>query len=305
MTWHPGPAMMGGVRILSLLPSATEIACLLGLESSLVGVTHECDWPPVARGKRRVTRSLLPKDAKPSEVDKLVSTAASGGAPTSWLDREAIAELNPDVVLTQDLCAVCAVPRGHLDTALASLGLRAEVVSLDPSSVADVLAGIEAVGRATGTEVLAKEVTSAMASRLEAVRRRVAGKPRPRVLALEWGDPPYSAGHWVPEMVERAGGQALLGEPGAYSRRLSWEEVGEAGPDVVVFMPCGYHLEAACAEGRELAGRAELAGAGRFFAADSGGYFSRPGPRLVDGTEALAEALHGSGEVPGVLARLR
>lgn len=297
--------MMGGVRIVSLLPSATEIACLLGLEESLVGVTHECDWPPVARRVRRVTRSLLPKDAKPSEVDKLVSTAASGGAPTHWLDREAIAELNPDVVLTQDLCAVCAVPRGHLDAALASLGLRAEVVSLDPSSIADVLAGIEAVGRATGTEVLAKEITSALASRLEEVGHRVSGKPRPRALALEWGDPPYNAGHWVPEMVERAGGKALLGEPGAYSRRLRWEEVAGAGPEVVFFMPCGYHLEAACAEGKELAGRAELAGAERFFAADSGGYFSRPGPRLVEGVEALAEALHGSGEVPGVLARLR
>jgi iron complex transport system substrate-binding protein len=305
MTWHPGTDMMGGVRILSLLPSATEIACLLGLESSLVGVTHECDWPPSARGKPRVTRSLLPKDAKPSEIDKLVSTAASGGAPTYWLDQEAIAGLRPDVVLTQDLCAVCAVPRGHLEAALESLGLQADVVSLDPSSIADVLADIEAVGRATGTEVLAKELTSALADRLEAVGRRVAGAPRPRVLALEWGDPPYNAGHWVPEMVERAGGEALLGEPGAYSRRVSWQEVAGAEPEVVVFMPCGYNLEAACAEGRELEGRAELAGAERFFAAASGGYFSRPGPRLVDGVEALAEALHGSGEVPGVLALLR
>jgi iron complex transport system substrate-binding protein len=282
--------MMGGVRIVSLLPSATEVACLLGLEESLVGVTHECDWPPAARRVRRVTRSLLPEDAKPSDVDKLVSTAASGGAPTQWLDREAIAELNPDVVLTQDLCAVCAVPRGHLDAALASLGLRAEVVSLDPSSIADVLAGIEAVGRLQGSRPWG---TGSPVS------------PGPGVLALEWGDPPYNAGHWVPEMVERAGGNPLLGQPGAYSRRLAWGEVAGAGSEVVVFMPCGYHLEAARTEGRELAGRAELAGAERFFAADSGGYFSRPGPRLVDGVEALAEALHGSGEVPGVLARLR
>lgn len=297
--------MMGGVRIVSLLPSATEVACLLGLEGSLVGVTHECDWPPAARAKRRVTRSLLPKDARPSEVDQLVSTAAAGGSPTYWLDREAIAELGPDLVLTQDLCAVCAVPRGHLDAALASLGLKAEVVSLDPSSLGDVLGNIEAIGRATGTEVLAQELTSALAARLAAVEGRTAGKRRPRVLALEWGDPPYNAGHWVPEMVERAGGEALLGEPGAYSRRLTWEEVGRAAPEVVVFMPCGYHLEAACAEGRELARRPELAEAEKFFAADSGGYFSRPGPRLVDGVEALAEALHGSGEAPGVLSRLR
>jgi len=197
------------------------------------------------------------------------------------------------------------VPRGHLDAALDSLGLQAEVVSLDPSCLSDVLADIEAVGRATGTEVLAKELTAALASRLEAVTARVAGRPRPRVLALEWGDPPYNAGHWVPEMIERAGGEPLLGEPGAYSRRLSWEEVARQEPEVVVFMPCGYDLEAACAEGADLARRAQLAAARTFFAAASGSYFSRPGPRLVEGTEALAEALHGSGEAPGVLARLR
>jgi iron complex transport system substrate-binding protein len=297
--------MMGGVRILSLLPSATEVACLLGLAGCLVGVTHECDWPPSVRAKRQVTRSLLPQGASPSEVDKLVSAASAGGPPTYWLDREAIAELRPDVVLTQDLCAVCAVPRGHLDAALASLGLQAEVVSLDPSSLSDVLANIKEVGRATGKKERASEVTATLAARLDAVAGRAAGRPRPRVLALEWGDPPFGAGHWVPEMVERSGGVAVLGEPGAYSQRLSWGQVADARPEVVVYMPCGYHLEAACAEGRALVGRAELAGAKRFFAADAGGYFSRPGPRLVDGVEALAEALHGSGEVPGVLARLR
>ncbi len=293
------------MRVLSLLPSGTEIACLLGLESSLVGVTHECDWPPSVRSKRQVTRSLLPEGATPAEVDQLVSAAASGGSPTYWLDRQAIAELNPDVVLTQDLCAVCAVPRGHLDAALGSLGLQAEVVSLDPSGLDDVLANIQAVGRATGTEALAKELTAALAERLEAVGRRVAGRPRPSVVALEWGAPPYGAGHWVPEMVERAGGRPLFSEPGAYSQRLTWEQVGAAGAEVVVFMPCGYGLEAARTEGMGLLGRAELAGAARVYAADAGGYFSRPGPRLVDGVEALAEALHGGGEAPGILARLR
>jgi iron complex transport system substrate-binding protein len=293
------------VRIVSLLPSATEIAFALGLEASLVGVTHECDWPPAAGSKCLVTRSLLPKGASPAEVDRLVRAASGGGAPTYWLDREAIARLAPDIVLTQDLCQVCAVPRGHVDAALGSLGIKAEVVSLDPSSLADVLANIEAVGWATGTEERAKEVTSALAARLEAVSQRVAGKPRPRVLALEWGDPPYCAGHWVPEMLGRAGAEAVLGEPGRDSHRLSWEEVASAGAEAVVFMPCGYDLEAACAEGRYLMERPELAQCEKFFAAASGAFFSRPGPRLVDGVEALAEALHGPGGAPGVLARLR
>jgi iron complex transport system substrate-binding protein len=298
--------MIGGVKIVSLLPSATEIACLLGLEAALVGVTHECDWPESVRSVRRVTRSLIREGAGPSEVDDLVRAAASGGRPTCWLDRDAIAELAPDLILTQDLCSVCAVPRGHLDTALASLGVEAEVVSLDPSSLDDVLAGIEAVGRATGTEVRAKETVSALSARLEAVERRAEEVGHcPRTLALEWGAPPYNAGHWVPEMLERAGAEPLLGVKGAYSRRLSWGEVAASDPEVVIFMPCGYGLEAACAEGRELLRRPELARAGRLFAAASGAYFSRPGPRLVDGVEALFEALHGTGETPGVLARLR
>lgn len=292
------------VKILSLLPSATEIVCLLGLEGSLVGVTHECDWPPSVRSKRQVTKTRLPPGASPSEVDALVSAAASGGEPTYWLDREAIAELAPDIVITQDLCAVCAVPRGHLDAALSHLGITAQVVSLDPSSLSDVLANIEAVGRATGTEAIAKEVVSTLRERLSAVTARAANMPKLRALALEWGDPPYNAGHWVPEMLERSGAEALLAQPGAYSRRVTWEEVAMVRPQAVVFMPCGYDLEAACAEGKELASRPELAGAKMFFAANSGGYFSRPGPRLVEGVEALAQAFHGGGEVPGVLARL-
>jgi iron complex transport system substrate-binding protein len=297
--------MIGGVRILSLLPAATEITCLLGLEGCLVGVTHECDWPPAVRSVRRVTRSLIPEGATPAEVDGLVSEAAAGGRPTYCLDRAAIAELAPDIVLTQDLCSVCAVPQGHLDAALRSIGARAEVVSLDPSSLEDVLAGVEAVGRATGTEPKAKEVVAALSTRLQALEAKVAQMDRPRTLALEWGSPPYNAGHWVPEMLERAGAEPLLAERGGYSRRLSWEEVAAAEPEVVVFMPCGYELGEACAEGQELSARPELAGAARFFAAASGAYFSRPGPRLVDGVEALFEVLHGSGVAPGVLARLR
>jgi iron complex transport system substrate-binding protein len=293
------------VRIISLLPSATEIVYLLGLEASLVGVTHECDWPPGAESKPRVTRSRIPEGATEAEIDALVNAAAAGGQPTQWLDKEAVAALRPDLILTQDLCAVCAVPKGHLDAALDLLGLQAEVMSLDPSSIDDVLANIESVGNATGTEALAEEIVSCYRARLDDVERAVEGKPRPRTLALEWGDPPYNAGHWVPEMISRAGGEPVLGVPGAYSHQLTWEEIAEQEPEIVVFMPCGYHLDDVCAHAGPLMGRPELASAERFIAADSGGYFSRPGPRLVEGVEALAASFHGPGALPGVTARLR
>src|SRR5579875_2993338 len=288
-----------GVRIVSLLPSATEIVYLLGLGGDLVGATHECDWPPAARRVRRVSASNLPPGASPAEIDRLVSASVSGGAPAYVLDHEAIRELAPDLVITQDLCAVCAVPAGHLRAALDVLGIEAQVLSLDPSSLGEVLDSIVAVGRATGTEARARE----------AVRRAVAARPRPATLALEWSDPPYNAGHWVPEMVRLAGGEPLLASAGVPSTRLAWEAIGRSRPEVVVFLPCGYGLDAACEEASALlASRPELAGARRLFAGDASGYFSRPGPRLVDGTAALAAALHdrcGIEAPAGVLARLR
>lgn len=285
------------VRIVSLLPSATEIAFLLGLGDQLVGVTHECDWPPAARSIRRVSWSSLPPLAEPAEVDRLVSESVTGGASIYELDRDAIRELSPDLVLTQDLCAVCAVPAGHLRAALDVLGCDAEVVSLDPSSLDEVLGCIVTVAKATGTEAHAHELVSELSRRLERVRQAVSGRPRPRTLALEWGDPPYNGGHWVPEMIEVAGGEAVLGSPGVPSTRLSWADIATSSPETVVFMPCGYDLDAACAEAPRVATRAELGHATRFAAANASAYFSRPGPRLVDGVEALASLLH-----PGVVA---
>jgi iron complex transport system substrate-binding protein len=295
------------MRILSLLPSATEIVYALGLEDDLVGVTHECDWPPAARAKRPVSFSALPPTAQPAEVDRLVSASIDGGEPIYRLDNEAVRELRPDLVLTQDLCAVCAVPSGHVNDALELLGCHAEVVSMDPSSLGEVLDCILNVGAVTGTEKAATSFVDGLRRRVRAVADSVAGEPRPRTFALEWSDPPFNGGHWVPEMIDIAGGEPVLTSKGTPSVRVTWEQIASAAPEVVVFMPCGYDLEGAVVEATPLLARSEIAGAS-LFAVDASAYFSRPGPRLVDGVEALASALHPGAvpeSAPGTIRRLR
>jgi iron complex transport system substrate-binding protein len=295
------------MRILSLLPSATEIVYALGLEDDLVGVTHECDWPPAARAKRSVSFSSLPPAAEPAEVDRLVSASIEGGEPIYRLDNDAVRELRPDLVLTQDLCAVCAVPSGHVNDALELLGCRAEVLSMDPSSLGEVLACVLRVGTVTGTESTATDLVAGLRDRLRAVSDAVTGRERPRTFALEWSDPPFNGGHWVPEMIELAGGEPVLASPGTPSVRVSWDQIASASPEAVVFMPCGYDLDGAIAEAGALLDRPEISDAA-FFAVDASSYFSRPGPRLVDGVEILASALH-PGIAPespaGTVRRLR
>lgn len=279
------------MRIVSLLPSATEIVCALGLEDDLVGVTHECDWPPVARTKRQVSQSMIPAGATAAQIDDLVVGSMSGGAPTYLLDEAAVRELQPDLVLTQDLCAVCAVPAGQVEHALDKLGCSADVVSLDPSSLEEMLQGIEEVGERTGRLAQARALVADLRGRLDAVEAAVAGCRRPRTFALEWGDPPYNGGHWVPEMVQRAGGDAVLGAWGTPSVRVTWDAIEEQRPEVVVFMPCGYDLGGALAQADQVLSRPEIAAA-TVVAVDASGCFSRPGPRLVEGVEILAAALH-------------
>jgi len=282
-----------GMRIVSLLPSATEIVYALGLAEHLVGVTDECDWPPEARRVQVVSRSALPAVAEPAEVDRLVSASIGGDQPIYRLDTDAIRELRPDLVLSQDLCAVCAVPSGHVNQALDVLGCQAEVVSLDPGSLDEVLDGVLQVGKAAGVEQRAHEVVAGLRERLAGVQAAVEGLDRPRVFALEWGDPPFNGGHWVPEMLEVAGAEAVLGCPGAPSVRVTWAQIAAAAPQVVVFMPCGYGLQAAVEEAtRTLLRRPELAGVEAIVAVDASAHCSRPGPRLVDGAEILAAALH-------------
>ncbi len=296
------------MRILSLLPSATEIVYALGLEEDLVGVTHECDWPPAAGAKRRVSFSALPPAAEPGDIDRLVSASIDGGEPIYRLDNDAVRELRPDLVLTQDLCAVCAVPSGHVNAALEVLGCRAEVLSMDPGALDEVLDCVLEVGAATGTQDRATTLVESLRARLRAVSAAVAGRDRPRTFALEWSDPPFNAGHWVPGMIELAGGEPVLASAGSPSVRVGWEQIAAAAPQVVVFMPCGYDLEAASSEAASFLGRAELAGVPALFAVDASAHFSRPGPRLVDGVEILASALHGDAVAPcppGTLRRIR
>jgi iron complex transport system substrate-binding protein len=282
------------MRIVSLLPSATEIVYALGLEDSLVGVSFECDHPPDARTKPIVSGTALPTDAPMTarEIDEAVSTRVAAAEALYTLDTERIRAAAPDVILAQDLCAVCAVPSGQVEDALDVLGCRAEVVSLDPASLDDVIACIGQVGAVTGRSDRADGAMTDLRARVDRVRAATSGLARPGVLALEWSDPPFSGGHWVPEMIEAAGGDPLLARAGERSRRLTWSEIESVTADRVAFMPCGYALDASVREGRELARRPELASATEVWALAGDAYFSRPGPRVVDGVELLASILH-------------
>ena len=278
------------MRIVSLLPSATEMCFALGLEEELGAVTFECDYPEAARHLPHATTSALESVTDPAEIDRLVRQSMESGQPIYQLDEALVRSIDPDLVIAQDLCRVCAVPSGQVEDALAKIGHRAQVLSLDPSTVAEVLGGLLAVADAAGV----RERGALLVADLEKRVARVAQNPPPirkRVLTLEWSDPPFVGGHWVPEMVAIAGGLDVLGAPGARSRTVTWAEIGDAKFDVVIFMPCGYDLAAAVSEGQTLLRRPEL-GDAELFAVDATAYFSRPGPRIVDGIELLAWALN-------------
>ncbi len=281
------------MKIVSLLPSATEIVFALGLGDDLQGVSFECDYPSQARTKAIVSGTALPDvPMSAAEIDTAVATTVQAGEPIYTLDADLIRAIQPDLILAQDLCAVCAVPSGAVEDALGTLGCRADVLSLDPSSLEEVIGCIGLVGAATGTQARAEVLMAELRERVERVRAVVAGRPTPRVFALEWSDPAFSGGHWVPDMILAAGGVPVLADAGERSRRLEWAEVAAESFDVVAFMPCGYNLDAAVAEGAVLLERPELAGAAQIWAVHADAYFSRPGPRVVDGVEVLASILH-------------
>ncbi|HEX9235155.1 MAG TPA: cobalamin-binding protein [Actinomycetota bacterium] len=287
------------MKIVSLLPSATEIVFALGLGDQLEGVTYECDYPPEARAKPVVSDTTLPQDRPLSaqEVDRLVGQSMADHEPIYVLDKDLIRRIQPDLIIAQDLCRVCAVPSGQVEEALEEIGCRSTVVSLDPNTIDDTLEGILTVGRATGTDERAQELVGGLRHRVEQVRRTALRLPSIHTLCLEWSDPPYAAGHWIPGMVRLAGGTNLLTEGHEPSRKVSWRQVIDAAPELVVFMPCGYYLEAAELEGRSLRRVPEFADtlaarAGAVFAVDASSFFSRPGPRIVDGLETLAWAIH-------------
>jgi len=287
------------MRIVSLLPSATEIVYALGLGDDLVGVTFECDEPASARREKTVV--VGGRDTKgmtPGEIDQYVRSQLAAGEDLYTLHAQALAGLDPQLILTQDLCRVCAIPSGQVDDALGYLGCQADVLSLDPHSLDDVLASVLLVGERTGTGDVAQNLLDALRARLERVASAVAGRERPRVAVVEWVDPPFTAGHWVPDLIRAAGGEPVGGTAGERSVQTTWSEIRSAGPEVVIVAPCGYHLDGAVEQARGIL--AELPGV-QVWAIDADGIVVRPGPRLVDGVEAIATVLHPRVLDPGVL----
>lgn len=280
------------MRIVSLLPSATEILFAVGAGNDVVGVTFECDFPAEARQRRIVSDTTLPRDLSPAEIDAAVRARMAAGEDLYTLDEGALRDIDPDLVLTQDLCAVCAVDISEVDQALEHLGCRAEVLTLDPMTLDQVLSSIETVGRATGTEERAAEVVRSLRRRLGDVTRAVGSKPRPRLAVLEWTDPPFSSGHWVPDMVQAAGAEPVLGHSGERSEQITWSAVSEARPDAVVVAPCGYRLDGARQLAEEIVAAGVLPPGIPVWAVNADAAFVRPGPRVVDGVEALAHIAH-------------
>lgn len=280
------------MRIVSLIPSATEILFAVGAGDDVVGVTFECDFPAEARERRVVSTSAMPEGLTPQQIDDFVGAAVAAGEDLYRLDAGALTELDADLVVTQDLCAVCAIDVSTVDDALAHLGCRADVATIDPHTLADVLASIADIGRRTDRVAEAASLVASLEERLAAVEARVAGRPRPRVLVLEWTDPPFAPGHWIPEMVARAGGEPTLGVAGTRSSRITWDEAVGSAPDVVVCAPCGFDLDGSTPLAEEV--RHRFPGV-PVWAVDADGHFARPGPRLVDGVEVLAEILHPDG----------
>jgi iron complex transport system substrate-binding protein len=288
------------VRIVSLLPSATEIVCALGLGDELVGVTHECDHPPFVRELPKVTRTLIPCDASSARIDALVREQLTTERALYHLDMDALATLTPDLIVTQALCDVCAVAGAEVLDAACRLPGSPPVVNLEPMTLAEVFDAITTVGDAAGQADRAASVVTALRARVDAVAARTAAIPdseRPRVAFLEWIDPLFNGGHWNPELIALAGGVDVLGSPAAASRTITWESVRAAKPDVVFVACCGFSTARAIEDLPRLQARRgwddlPAVRAGRVYFSDGNAYFSRPGPRIVDSLEVLAAAVH-------------
>lgn len=284
------------MKICSLLPSATEIVFALGLGDRLVGVTHECDFPPEVRHLPVVTRSTLDQGARGSrEIHQHIATARHAGSSVYTLDHDVLARLDPELILTQELCDVCAVSYDLVAEAVRRLDGPRKILSLQPTSLAGILATVEQVGAAAGVPERAARLVAELQQRIEAIAGRArAAIRRPRVLALEWLDPPFTGGHWVPELVRLAGGRGDIGQEGRPSTRVEWSRISAYDPDVVVLMPCGFDLERTVAEFAAATLPGEWTGlravsAGEVYAVNGSAYFNRPGPRIVEGLRILAE----------------
>ncbi len=285
------------MRVVSLLPSATEMVHFAGAGDALVGVTHECDHPPGVEKLPNLTSSRLDSTMNSAEIDAAIGRLLTDDESIYALDAKLLEDLRPDLIITQGLCEVCAVSTHLVEEAVSNLPNKPEVLSLNPTSIRDVLEDAAKLGEVLSTAAETRSKIKALEERLARVREAVSGLVRSRVGCLEWLDPPFSAGHWVPEMVRLAGGEDVFAAPGERSRRLTWETVFEAAPDVLVLMPCGFDAERAAHEARTLPDLPEWSELpavenGHVWAVDANSYFSRPAPRLVDGVEVLGHILH-------------
>lgn len=285
-------------RIVSLLPSATEIICELGLGDRIVGVTHECDWPPFVRDLPKVTRTAIPHEATSREIDALVRERLDDEKALYSLDMEALARLRPDLIVTQALCDVCAVSEAEVRAAACALTGQPKVIDLQPMRLAEVFESLRIVAQAAGVPQAAEAAVARLESRVTAVAHRSASiEDRPSVVFLEWIDPPFCAGHWTPELIRLAGGIESIGQEGRPSRTITWDEIVRTDPDVLVLASCGFDLprirqDVPILTGNPGFGDLSCVRNGRIFLIDGSAYFNRPGPRLVDSLEILANALH-------------
>jgi iron complex transport system substrate-binding protein len=280
------------MRIASLVPSATEMLYALGLGDSVVAVTHECDYPLEARSLPHLTRTVIPPGLSAGEIDRAVKARVAEGQALYELDEKLLASLAPDLIVTQAVCAVCAVSFEEVVEVAARLPSRPTVVQQDPSTLGEMLEDVIRLGEATGIPQQAHELRGELEGRLATVRAAVSGTSQPRVIALEWLDPPYVGGHWIPEMISIAGGEDVAGPPGLKSPEVSWGELSGLNPDVLIAMPCGWYVDGSRSQALEHWFEIEPLGARQVFAVDAASTFSRPGPRLVDGVELLGHLLH-------------
>lgn len=280
------------VRIVSLVPHATELLFALGLGDQVIAVTHECDHPPEARELPQVTRDALPGGLSSAQIDAAVRERTQAGESIYELDSELLGELEPDLIVTQALCPVCAVSYDDVAQLAQELPTQPRVVSLDPHTLGETLGDVRTVAEATGARDAGVELVARAAGRIDRVRLAVRGAPRPRVAAIEWFDPVFVAGHWTPQLIELAGGDDVLGFAGEASAQTGWDALAAARPEVVIAMPCGYDAQRSAGEAREHAEQLRRLGADRVVAVDAAALFSRPGPRLIDGLELLANILH-------------
>jgi iron complex transport system substrate-binding protein len=280
------------MRIVSLVPHATELLYALGLGDSVVGVTHECDYPPQTADVPKITRDVLPPGLSAGEIDAAVRERTEKGEAIYALDEDKLAELEPELIVTQELCPVCAVSYDEVREVAKRLDPCPTVIALDPKTFGETMGDIRTLAQATRTREAALDLVSRQRARVDRVKIAVRGARRRSVVAIEWFDPVFVAGHWTPQIIELAGGTDLLGFAGEHSEQLPWEAIEAARPEVVLCIPCGYDGPRSLAEAEQFTDKLRAVGAQETIALDAAAYFSRPGPRLVDGLETLAHALH-------------